>query len=255
MVGALRELVIDALGSGALHPHLSGTCENLSGDQEGQQHGEERIERGFATDEVRLVGAVRRSVVVGVVLVEGNVLSGGLGVVARDGVQDALSRTVRGDEFPHRRAFRRGVLRMAVVVVEARPADEHAVGAEGNVGGGWPARLLESRVDGVDRQMVDGESAQVAPRVFVGVIPPGHVAEMARAHQRGGLVDQIAGPFAFDQDSVFRFQPDHARAVYRCARRSPARDQAHPAAASRAVRWNASARAGYKSRYRGYQRA
>ena len=151
VVGALADLEPVAV-TVLPEPDPAGTADHLTADEERGQVTHDVAERCGPADEVVLVRAVGRPLVVGVVLVEQQV------ALAADrgeptGVErDLLPRLVPPDDVERGRALRGGVLRVRVVDVEAGAVGEdHVRQAEVLVGelagvGHLPRHVEPSRV-------------------------------------------------------------------------------------------------------------
>ena len=127
-VGALADLVVDRRGT-VLGADLPGAGEHLARDEPRQQVAHERCERHLAVDEIVLVRAVRVALAVGVVLVDDDLLARLDHSPRREhrAGEDALPRLVGAHELERVGALGRGVLRVRVVDVVARPVGEHRV--------------------------------------------------------------------------------------------------------------------------------
>ena len=108
-------------------PDPAGAADHLPADEERRQVAHDVAERGGPADEVVLVGAVRRPLVVGVVLVEQQVALAGDGREPTGVERDLLPRLVPPDDVEGCRALRRGVLRVRMVDVEAGAVGEDHV--------------------------------------------------------------------------------------------------------------------------------
>ena len=186
-------------------PDPAGPAHDLADDEERRQVPHDARERGRPRHQVVLVGAVGDALAVGVVLVE--VDSRRHGGQPRHGLaHDELAGPVPGDGGTWGGDLGRAVLGVGVVDVEPGAVGEHDVGQR---------RVLDvGELAGVGRATTHVETARVAQRRLVGVVPAGTGGPDAA---RGGVGrDDVAGGdhrvrrrVAGHDDAVLGLDPHH----------------------------------------------
>ena len=128
-VGPLRDLEA-VLATVLADANATGTHNDLTRDEEGRQMPHDVGERRLPAHQVVLVTAVRRTLVVGVVLVELDQARAwnGRGRMVRSSGHHALPRLVPDHRIARVGDFRRGVFGVRVVDVQARAVGEDDVG-------------------------------------------------------------------------------------------------------------------------------
>ena len=189
---ALRNLINSRLTRSAfsLHAHFAGASENLTGNQERQNRADDPVPRHIALHQIIVVAAVAVSEEIGVVFVEADFLTLRQLQIPppRAFSENPLARFVLGHNLVERRALRRRIFRMGVIVVEARSIAQYQVALD-FVKGQGALRVLGEIIGFVTvlEQFLDSKSARVAMRVFAAIIP---------AHADaggGGAADQSDG--------------------------------------------------------------
>ena len=212
-VGALGQLVEARVGLGiCLDADLAGAGVDLAGHQEGQQGGDDVVEGDRPGQQVVLVAAVAVALEVGVVLVEadGAPVVAGPGAAPRALQQDAFTGAVEGGQVAQRVDLGGRVLRVGVIVVQARAVGEDQVALE--LLQRYAAVAVALQVVGlvlVVEQLLDLEAARVAPRVLQLVIPAGdEILAQVAADQLHRLDDDVELLHAVDLDTVLGFETE-----------------------------------------------
>src|SRR5262249_10505664 len=109
------------LAAFAFDAHFAGAGENLAGNEERQNAGDDPITRNIAAHQVVGVATVAVARIIGVVLVYADLVAGRCFLISATCPlrEDTLARFILGDDLLKSGALGRRILRVGVIVVES----------------------------------------------------------------------------------------------------------------------------------------